>query len=225
MNQLYFNLEIIKEEYKILNNYKKKNNNLCNIYLRLSSSIDANKFISNINYYPYDPILKKNNLLNGFTPEDARIFLYNNNLYLFYNRCIETSQRLIHVLNINTGKEIVLGKNISTNIEKNWGLFIHDNERYVIYSIIPFLVYKIINNNDLIECKSKKYYKIFENFKNKYTNYEIYIRNSSKAVLYKNKYYALGHVVIHIDNLSNKYYNKLIKNNKEILFFKTYKKL
>jgi hypothetical protein len=202
--------------------------NLFNPDFDLFTSSTQNKLIN----FPYDPIIKKNIAIDGSTPEDARIVIVNNNLQLLYNKCINRpnkytnieNTRLMHLFDVKSGIETIIGENVSNIFEKNWGLFTMNNQQYTIYSLVPFKVYKL-NNENGEECKSEHYYKIFEVLKKKYKDFELYIRNSSKAIFYNNEYYALGHIVIHLDNLSEDYHEELIKNNKENIFFKTYKKL
>jgi hypothetical protein len=234
INPIYIESDIKIEVYDLLNNIKYIENNrqlkYSNSSVNYFSSINNYLINMNANYTnPYDPILKKNILVDGLTPEDARIIIIDNKINLLYNRCSlnENNNRLMHLLDIETCEEKILGKNISNTFEKNWGLFNYDNNQYIVYSIVPFIVYKInkLDNQNCEKCKTQKYYKILENFKNRYKNYELYIRNSSKAIFYNNEFYALGHIVIHLDNLSDKCYLKLIEYNKEQRFFKTYKKL
>ena len=183
---IYYNSNIKTEEFNLLNNTK------INYNLKLINLFNNSSSYNNLIKLQNDPIIKKNIIINGSTPEDARIIIINNKLKLLYNRCIDKpnklNNRLMHLFDIESNKEIIIGENISDIFEKNWGLFIINNDQYVIYSIIPFKVYKLNKENLGEECKSKKYYNIFKVFKEKYKDYKLYIRNSSKAIFYIRSY-------------------------------------
>ena len=159
------------------------------------------------------------------TPEDSRLFNYNNTVYLLYNR-VKQNKRLMYLYDMNKNEEIELCSLISSNFEKNWGLFIHNNMKHIVYSIDPLKVYNIDGNYQCNLEKSIEYIDIFEKIKKTFhdNNIHVHFRNSSKLIPKDGFYYGLGHCVFDVKE-EGALKNLIDISHPEYEYFKNYPKL
>ena len=84
---------------------------------------DSEKIVSN-----------SDKLLKG--PEDTRLFYYKDDIYILINDLTLENKRHMFVSKIDLKKlnyklPTELCKNLSSNFEKNWGTFIHQNKLHI----------------------------------------------------------------------------------------------
>lgn len=80
-------------------------------------------------------------------PQDARIFEFRNEMWCVFNMMCGDGFRRMHVCNVNSvwqsTKQLKVDGRDLTRVEKNWTPFVHNNQLYMIYSFMPFVVLKV----------------------------------------------------------------------------------
>ncbi len=165
-----------------------------------------------------NPVLLTTRGENDLTPsqsEDARIFSYNNKLYLIYNDSTQDicpgswQKRDIYCVElIDEGRKFVLSKPIKlvheTNYQtvawqKNWTPFEKDGNLYLIYTINPLEILSPDFNTGICHVISKTEKSITWNLGN--------LRGGTPAQLVEGEYLAFFHSMAHIASLASGFKN------------------
>ena len=236
------NLIIERDDFNISNFIIKKRDNSTGILKDITSSVKSINESEKDDFNISDLKIKKDDSINNIlkdttssvkpinesekTPEDSRLFSYNNTVYLLYNR-VKQNKRLMYLYDMNKNEEIELCSLISSNFEKNWGLFIHNNMKHIVYSVDPLKVYNIDGNYQCNLENSIEYINIFEQIKKTFhdnNNIHVHFRNSSKLIPKDGFYYGLGHCVFDTKEVGG-LKNLIDSSHPDYDFFKNYPKL
>ena len=193
---------------------KKKKQNILNIDIKTAKKKKFKEFKDSEKIVSHS-----DKLLKG--PEDPRLFYYKDDIYILINDLTLENKRHMFVSKIDLKKlnyklPTELCKNLSSNFEKNWGTFIHQNKLHIIYDINPLKVFEL---DDSFNCSLKININddLLHNLSNSFPDLHFHIRNSTNLIpLSKNKYLGLGHGVLDYKNNTdiNKYFISLIDKSK-----------
>lgn len=163
-------------------------------------------YLSKIKFYGDNIVREYGNTLNILPEpdvEDARLFLWNNEIWILCNGLNNADKRHMFLVKINdNGTEftndvpIELCSYESQNFEKNWSPFLIGDELYFIYSIVPFVILKYNKENKKCSRATFGTNKFFYNLSSRYHN-KLFIRGGTPFLqLGKNQWIGIGHSVI-----------------------------
>ena len=135
--------------------------------------------------------------------EDARLFKWNNELWIICNGLNDDNERHMFLTKLTERDEVFGNENLielcpvnSQNFEKNWSPLILKNEIYFVYSITPFIMLKYEKNGR--NCLKKKFAtnKFLYDLMAHYSN-NIHIRGGTPFIqINENEWISVAHSVI-----------------------------
>lgn len=102
------------------------------------------------------------NQFDVFRAEDFRLFIWRNKLYTIHSLVTkEKIHQAISFVDLEYKRLVLLhvfDSPVYRDIEKNWGVFIHNGELHILYSVDPWVIYKLNSQWELELVVRENYY-------------------------------------------------------------------